>query len=200
MYLIYDSYFDRLRKSYFKKVFQNYARPGSKVLDYGSGPGDALLVAKDLGLQAVGIDLFTRSIKLAQKRGLQVNLGDYHNLSKYYSPNSFDLIFIQSVVEHMSSPITELLEIKKYLKKGGHLVISSPTPSTYFWDDPTHVRPYTPKSFKILAEVLELKLVTVNYVFAYLLNITLTSRLFYLLINLLPLSLGSNLIGVYQKS
>lgn len=199
MYLIYNNLFDKLRQAYFKKILQDYGGINKKILDYGCGPGDTLLVAKKMGIPAYGIDLFDRSVSLAKKRGLKVTLGDYHNLNKYYSKEFFDVIFLQSVVEHMSQPILELLALKQYLKPGGYLIISSPTPSTYFWDDPTHVRPFTPKSFQIMADVLDLKPILVTYVFAYLLNLNIKTRLIYLLLNCLPFSLGSNLVGVYQN-
>ncbi len=199
MYLAYEGTFDKIRKVYFAKVIKKYELHNKSLLDYGSGPGDMMIVARELGVKTYGIDLFERSVVMAKKRGLEVDLGDYHVLSKKYKKNFFDAIFIQSVVEHMHDPINELTALLPFIKKGGYLIISSPTPSTYFWDDPTHVRPFTPKSFKTLGEILGLKTLEVNYVLAFLLGLKISTRLVYLILNILPISLGSNLIAVYQK-
>lgn len=199
MYLAYEGPFDKIRKVYFAKVVKKYNLQKKNLLDYGCGPGDMLLVARKLGVKTYGIDLFQRSVDMAKQRGLKVDLGDYRALSKKYKKGFFDAIFIQSVVEHMHEPITELSALKPYIKKGGYLIISSPTPSTYFWDDPTHVRPYTPKSFKTLGEILGMKIIEVNYVLAFLLGLKINTRLVYLILNILPISLGSNLIAVYKK-
>lgn len=201
MYLVYESWFDKIRRGYFQTVLDRYhITAGKKLLDYGCGPGDMIVIAKQAGIKAEGLDLAPRSVLLAKERGIQIKLGDYRQMNRNYKKNSFDVIFLQSVIEHIHQPIEELTEIIKYLKPQGLLILSSPTPGNFFWDDPTHVRPYTPKSFSILGELLELKVLEVNYVFAFLLGFKMTWPIIYMIMNLLPISLGSNLIAVYQKT
>jgi DNA modification methylase len=53
-----------------RKVFQAYAVPGKSVLDPFCGSGTSLLVAKELGLDYVGVDIKPENIELCRKRGL----------------------------------------------------------------------------------------------------------------------------------
>ena len=200
MYLVYKKYFSKLRNIYFRKIIKKYnIGEKKKILDYGCGPGDFILVAKDKGIDICGVDFSSRSVILAKSRGLEIIQGNYRQVENIYGDDYFDVIILQSVLEHVKNPQQELLGLKKLLKRGGIIIISSPTPSIYFWDDPTHLRPYTAKSFKILAEILEMEVVEINYIFLFLIGLRSTSRLFYLMLNILPWPLGSNLLGVYKK-
>lgn len=79
------------------------------------------------------------------------------------------------------------------------MVISAPTPGPHFWDDPTHVRPFTPASMQTLGELLELKTERVTYVFSFLLDLSLSASFIYKLMNITSLALGSNLVAFYRK-
>lgn len=199
MYLVYDGVMDRIRRIYFKKVAMLLSRKGkTRILDYGCGPGDMLLECQRQGMDAYGIDSSARSVAIARARGGEnVIKADLYSLP--YGQGSFDVIFIQSVLEHMERPVESILELKKYLKKGGWLFLSAPTPCSNFWDDPTHIRPYTPKSFQIIGELCELDILQINYVFSFLLGRKASSRIYYKILNCLPFPLGSNLIGIYRK-
>jgi SAM-dependent methyltransferase len=199
MYLTYQGWFEKIRFLYFNKILKKYnLSSGMKLLDFGCGPGDMLIQCQKLGILAFGVDEFERSVRLASERGLNVHLADHNNLP--FEENFFDVIFMQSVLEHIKDPIDAVLKLKRNLKPGGILILSTPTPGPHFWDDPTHIRPYTPKSFKTLSEICDFKLLEVNYVFSFLLGIRLQNSLFYKLMNVLPFSLGSNIIGVFRKN
>lgn len=198
MYLMYDGFFARMRNTYFGRLFETCGLSASSLLlDYGCGPGDLLLVARDKGIPAVGVDAFPRSVELAQARGLSVTLADANSLP--YPTAHFDAIVLQSVIEHVRDPLSLLAALTPYLKPGGTLVVSAPTPASEFWDDPTHIRPFTPASLRTLGELCELQILTVSYVFSYLLGFTLSNSLVYKLMNLLPLPLGSNVVAFFRK-
>ncbi len=199
MYLTYSGIFQGIRESYFRKILHKYARSKKiRLLDFGSGPGDMMILASEFGIKEVyGVDNEERSVELAKERGLDVALVKGDTLP--YKKNSFDIIFLQSVLEHVPNPIGMCNNLRGYLKKGGLLIISSPTPGPHFWDDPTHVRPFTPKSFITLSELAEFEVVEINYVLGFLLNIPITASIIYKILNLVPYSLGSNIIGVLKK-
>jgi 2-polyprenyl-3-methyl-5-hydroxy-6-metoxy-1,4-benzoquinol methylase len=198
MYLVYSGWFGKIRKQYFKKLLVTCKLSGGmSVLDYGCGPGDLLIVAKDMGFETQGVDAFSRSVDIARARGLSVALGDAKTLN--YPDNSLDAIVLQSVIEHMNNPLEELSILAKLLRPGGVLVVSAPTPGAHFWDDPTHIRPYTPASLKILGELLDLRTEYVSYVFSFLLGIRMTNSLIYKVMNIFSIPLGSNLIAIYRK-
>ncbi len=198
MYLLYNGLFDKIRRSYFRKVLQKFVTtPGARLLDYGCGPGDMLMVCNDAGIDAIGIDNSKRSVELARSRGVEAVLGDIDSISPELT--GFDAVFVQSVLEHVPDPVSLTERLSQRLKENGVLILSAPTPGPFFWDDPTHVRPYTPKSFSTLSEICGLEIVEINYVFSFLLGFRTTSSFFYRILNLQPVSLGSNLIAVYRK-
>ena len=198
VYLKYDGLLDRIRRRYFKLVLEKFAvNPNIRLLDYGCGPGDMLLECQAHGIDCVGIDNSERSVKLAAERGLSILQGDIDSLPTELG--NFDIIFLQSVIEHVQNPLELVEKLKLRLKDNGVLVLSAPTPSCHFWDDPTHIRPYTAKSFYTLGQICGLEATTISYVFSFLLGFELRNPLFYMLMNLSPFAAGSNMIAAYKK-
>ena len=166
MYLEYQGFFQKIRLRYFRKVIRRFGlKEGMKFLDYGCGPGDMLQIAQACGLETYGVDNTQYSVDLARERGLEVILGDHASMD--FAPTFFDVIFLQSVVEHVKDPVALVEGLRLFLADGGLLILSSPTPGSYFWDDPTHIRPHTPKSFRTLAQVCDFEVIEVSYVFAF---------------------------------
>jgi 2-polyprenyl-3-methyl-5-hydroxy-6-metoxy-1,4-benzoquinol methylase len=198
MYLQYVGFFDKIRNYYFCKLIEKYLRKGQTLLDFGCGPGDMLLQCKKYGVNAFGIDNSERSVKMAESRGLHVELGNVEAVLRL-NEQQFDVIFLQSVLEHVEQPIGLLQKLDQHLKVDGHFIISAPTPGHTFWDDPTHVRPYTPKSFRVVGELMNYQTIQINYVFAFLLGLQLESDYFYRIMSFLNLHFGTNIIGVYKK-
>lgn len=200
MYLLYEGAFKKIRDFYFRKIL-NYCniKKGSTVLDYGCGPGDFLFLANKFGAKSLGVDSSNRSIRIAKARGLRVVTPKvFFRKNKY----NYDLIILQSVIEHVSDPLELIEKLLKLLKPNGKIIISAPTPGPHFWDDPTHIRPFTPKSFSILAELFKpiIKLEKITYVFSFLLGICIVNSLFYKIFNIFPLSLGTNIVAIYKKN
>ncbi len=108
------------------------------ILDLGSADGTFVDVAKSSGFRALGLDIN------------QLNLEtDKISLKN----NSCDLITANSLIEHISNPENFLQECKRTLKDNGILIIVTPDWSLNvknFYDDPTHIRPYTKKSLSFL--------------------------------------------------
>jgi len=197
-YLIYDGLLNKIRRIYFSKLTRNFVKDDSKsVLDFGCGPGDLIQFIQEVAPSAIGIDNSRRSVEIAKKRKIpNIYLGDESNLGNY---GPFDIVYMQSVLEHVPNPIETLSQIKNHLKDNGIVIISVPTPSSNFWDDPTHVRPFTPKSMEMLGDILEMKVQLNSYVFSYLLGIKIRNQITYKLLNLIPYALGSNILVVLQK-
>jgi len=68
-----------------------------------------------------------------------------------YKDNEFDLIVSLAVLEHLENPDLFLNECKRVLKDNSFLYLSTPNwkySRDTFWNDPTHVKPYSEKSLK----------------------------------------------------
>ena len=196
MYNEYSGFFKSQRDKYFKKILSNHFKNIPLVVDIGCGQGDFLTQAKELRINAEGIDDKDFWVTRCIKKGLKAKKGSIFEIP--YDENCLDGIFLQSVLEHVDA-IKSMKEISRVIKNEGIVAISCPTPEKHFWDDPTHVRPYTIKSLSTLFEMFGFKVIHKNYVFAELLGMTVTWNGLFKWLNLVPASIGSNIIVVGKK-
>lgn len=107
------------------------SQPGStlKVLDFGCGTNSPFLnLAKELGHSVSGVEYDYQVCKLAEANmGLRV----YSLVEFLQSSESFDLIFLGDVLEHLSPPNVVLELLKKRMNKGGKLVVQGPLEGGY---------------------------------------------------------------------
>jgi ubiquinone/menaquinone biosynthesis C-methylase UbiE len=78
-----------------------------------------------------------------------VILGDI-NQPLPFPDASFDAVVMKDVLEHVADPVTLVGEAHRVLRPGGLLFASSPDAQRWVWDDYTHRRPFTRKSFRLL--------------------------------------------------
>ena len=114
------------------------------ILDVGCGRGDFAFLAAD---RVISIDLNMVSLTIAKGRGLK-NLARANLLQLPFGDESFGNVHCADVIEHFdaNSVVLVLKELYRVLKIGGLLVLASPMPSSEFWGDASHVRPYPPES------------------------------------------------------
>lgn len=99
-------------------------RDGCRILDVGCGNGDFLAVAEDLGHRAAGIDPDPKAVGLARSRGLDARCASLPGSGE--AAESFDHVFLNHVIEHLSDPAAALAEAKSLLVPGGRLWLSLP--------------------------------------------------------------------------
>lgn len=86
------------------------------TLDVGAGDG---LMAYVLGIK--GIDNEPQAIKVGQRRGANVELGDAYDID--YKDEEFDAVFMGDVLEHLEFPEKALKEVRRILKKYLYLTV-----------------------------------------------------------------------------
>lgn len=101
-------------------------------LDIGVGEGKALLEAKKRGWEVIGIDIVDNRIEEARKEIMNFIKGDF--LTTNFYNNSFDFIYLDSVLEHVINPIDYLRKIKKILNDDGIIYIGVPNEDSLFND------------------------------------------------------------------
>lgn len=125
------------------KEFCNFElKKGFKVLDLGSG--DQFLKNE---FEKKEILYFSRDI---EDLDFEIDKFDFED-------NEFDLVISLAVLEHLKNPDNFLTESQRVLKKGSFLFLSTPNwkySKNIFYDDVTHVKPYSPES---LNEILSIK-------------------------------------------
>ncbi len=152
------------RKSIFEKIIFSESRAILKqakkllpqahlLLDFGSGKGQFLAVAKTLGWQGLGIETEAARGEFArEKYGVDVQIAYYQNDLVGKSP--VDLISLNHVLEHLPEPISLLRELlDSNLQKGGLLYVEVPRADSWqaqlagnawmHWDIPKHLSHWT---------------------------------------------------------
>lgn len=96
-----------------------------RLLDLGCGTGEVLAAARDLGWDGLGVEISREAVKLAQKEsGMPVICAPFEELS--LKTESFDIIHLREVLEHVRQPMVLLRRIRDWLRPGGVLYVQVP--------------------------------------------------------------------------
>lgn len=131
-------------------VQQWLPRPG-RVLDVGCATGSFLAALREQGWQAQGVELSPYAADYARQRyGLDVFTGELQ--AAQFPPESFDLVVLWDVLEHVYQPRETLLEAARIAAPEGALLLVLPNPDSvearlfgpYWagWDTPRHLHVY----------------------------------------------------------
>jgi len=100
--------------------------PGGDLLDCGCGDGafTAELAERAGAGQTHGIEVVDARVRAAEERGIRVARTDL-NGPLPYEDASFDLVHSNQVIEHLRATDTFLRELRRVLKPGGQLLLST---------------------------------------------------------------------------
>lgn len=101
-------------------------------LDIGCGEGYSLIEAFSRGWSVYGIDITDHRIETAKDNGIRFINSDLMNAK--LPSEFFDIVYLDSVLEHVYNPSEYLTEIKRILKKGGILYLGVPNEDSLFND------------------------------------------------------------------
>ena len=90
---------------------------------------------------------------------------DIENDQLLHEDESIDFVTMNAVIEHIKNPDNIFKEIRRVLKINGLVFVRTPNwllDQKNFYNDPTHVRPYTPKSLKLTFELYRLKTIFIE--------------------------------------
>lgn len=167
-------------KSLFEKMYQfvktialknklkliNSQSPKGSILDIGAGVGDFLTVAKNDGWETIGIEPSDKAKAIAKNKGVSF----VESLSELES-NSFDVITMWHVLEHVPDLENQIKELKRLIKPTGTVIVAVPNFKSYdaeyygkFWaayDIPIHLWHFSKTAIKKIFTKENLELVKV---------------------------------------
>lgn len=105
-------------------------RPGENVLDVGCGEGRFTAELAAAGVHGVGIDVAEEPLRRARAahHGVDVRLVDVVE-SWPFADASFDAVWAGEVIEHVADTGGWLSEVRRVLRPGGRLLVSTPNHS-----------------------------------------------------------------------
>ncbi|MDT7540292.1 MAG: hypothetical protein QOE33_196 [Acidobacteriota bacterium] len=96
-----------------------------RLLDVGSGRGELLLAAREAGWQAIGVDPSPAFARYASRySGVEVRELPVERCD--FASESFDVIILAAVLEHLYNPDETIAEIARLLRPGGALFVDVP--------------------------------------------------------------------------
>ena len=141
------------------KITSDYSH-GKKLLDIGCATGEYLQVCKKRGFEVLGVEPNQKAREIGRDN-YGLNIGDLDTLSSF-SPESFDVITMWHVLEHVHDINERMASINRLLKSNGIAIIAIPNPESYdalhyidnwaAYDVPRHLFHFSQNALKTLAE------------------------------------------------
>jgi SAM-dependent methyltransferase len=121
--------------------FSSVLRPSSRILDLGCGPGRDLRLFTAAGHRPVGLELNPSFVDMAQRHG-EVIEGDIRDVAQLFAPSSFDGVWAQASLVHLSSTevARALYDLRSLLVRGGHLYACVAATGVTGWREETDGR------------------------------------------------------------
>ena len=145
-----------------------------KILEIGSGMGYLTYSLKKDKYNIIGLDISKTAVEQAKK-----TFGDYYvceNLYEYSEKfiESYDIVILTEVIEHIEQPIDFINAITKLLKPQGLTIITTPNRSIYPEDvvwasdsPPVHLWWFSEESMIYIAKKLDLFVNFFDFTFYY---------------------------------
>jgi len=129
-YRNYDLFYERYRSGVELIQATGMVKGGTKILDIGSGEAffkfffDAM---SDKQLEWHGIEVWKERAAFCRHVGYQIAEETLESGTLPYADASFDVVLASHVLEHLPNPAAIIAEMGRVLKKGGVILIGTPT-------------------------------------------------------------------------
>lgn len=126
-YCRYELYMERYRSAAEVIRAHRTLSPETRILDVGPGEGRfRYFFDADEG-SWFGVDFHDRNFETCARLGYRMSLGDVNGTPLPYPDEHFDVVLASHVIEHLTDVDFCLSELDRVLRKGGLLLIATPT-------------------------------------------------------------------------
>jgi 2-polyprenyl-3-methyl-5-hydroxy-6-metoxy-1,4-benzoquinol methylase len=146
------------------KIIQEFQPEKGSLLDIGAGTGHFLNLAQKNAWKVTGIEPNDGARKVAVEKGIS-----FAENIQALEKNSFDVITLWHVLEHVPDLDEQIIQLKRVLKPNGTIIIAVPNFRSFdakyykrFWagfDVPRHLWHFSKKSIKVLFQEKNMKVV-----------------------------------------
>jgi SAM-dependent methyltransferase len=136
--------------------------PPGRGLEIGIGGGAYLRALRGEGWTVDGVEMSAALSDRARGDGFTVHTGTAEDVLPGLPADSYDLVAMWHVIEHLTDPRGVLSEIRRILKPGGRLLLELPNYDGYaravfgsYWaalDLPRHLYHFTPATLAVLLQ------------------------------------------------
>lgn len=112
-----------------RRVRYLHADRCGKALDVGCGSGEWAGFMKSLGVDVEGLDFDPLAVQTARRKGISARVGSLEESE--YPDDTFDLVNLSHVIEHVPSPVETLRECRRILKPQGVVAILTPNTQSF---------------------------------------------------------------------
>jgi 2-polyprenyl-3-methyl-5-hydroxy-6-metoxy-1,4-benzoquinol methylase len=110
-----------------RRFLLEHVRAGDRVLDVGCGEGQFAAELVRAGAHVVGIDVAEEPLRRARAREEQLDLRLLDGERSWpLADASFDVVWAGEVIEHVADTAAWLSELRRVLRSGGSLLLSTP--------------------------------------------------------------------------
>lgn len=99
-------------------------RSAGKMLDLGCGSGHFLEVAMARGWEAHGTETSAEAVALCEAKGITMSSASL--IPEHYPDNSFDVVIMTELIEHVNNPREVLAGVRRLLRSGGAVYFTTP--------------------------------------------------------------------------
>jgi len=153
----------RIISDIIKKLFSKKEK--IKILDVGCGTGSEIEFFSNFG-QVIGIDSSKEAIDLCLHRGLEDKVVEANAKKLPFIDESFNLVLILDILEHIQCPNSAILEICRVLKKEGFAIFTVPA-YNFLWSEHDkisgHYRRYNIKDLRSTLELKGFRTIKISY-------------------------------------
>lgn len=124
--------------------------PGQRLLEVGCSSGYLTRHYRGKTKQLWGLEINLSALRSARRRhpGVPFVCGDVEHLP--FADSAFDTAVMLEVIEHTGSDLTAIAEIRRVLKPGGTLILSTPHAGLFAFLDPYNLRKTVQRRFPLL--------------------------------------------------